>query len=254
MHVCITLRFAGTRYHGFQVQKNALSVCEVLQNALESLYGVRPPVKGCSRTDSGVHALGYCVSYTQPKPIPPRKLPLAVNRFLPDDVRVTEAHRVPEDFHARYAAHTKTYLYRIHNHPIDSPFDAAYYTRVPRRLDEAAMQAAAQQFVGTHDFLALCAAGSSAAAHGDTVRTITDCHVTRRGDEVDIEVTADGYLYNMVRILAGTLCEVGAGRLRAADIPAILASRDRSRAGPTLPAKGLFLKCVDYPERKEEQP
>ena len=120
-------------------------------------------------------------------------------------------------------------------------------------LGSAAMQAAAQQFVGTHDFLALCAAGSSAAAHGDTVRTITDCHVTRRGDEVDIEVTADGYLYNMVRILAGTLCEVGAGRLRAADIPAILASRDRSRAGPTLPAKGLFLKCVEYPERKEEQ-
>ena len=129
----------------------------------------------------------------------------------------------------------------------DGYFDR-YYTAV-----EAAMQAAAQQFVGTHDFLALCAAGSSAAAHGDTVRTITDCHVTRRGDEVDIEVTADGYLYNMVRILAGTLCEVGAGRLRAADIPAILASRDRSRAGPTLPAKGLFLKCVDYPERKEEQ-
>ena len=169
------------------------------------------------------------------------------------DIRVLAVQTVPEDFHARYAAHTKTYLYRIHNHPIDSPFDAAYYTRVPRRLDEAAMQAAAQQFVGTHDFLALCAAGSSAAAHGDTVRTITDCHVTRRGDEVDIEVTADGYLYNMVRILAGTLCEVGAGRLRAADIPAILASRDRSRAGPTLPAKGLFLKCVEYPERKEEQ-
>ena len=110
MHVCITLRFAGTRYHGFQVQKNALSVCEVLQNALESLYGVRPPVKGCSRTDSGVHALGYCVSYTQPKPIPPRKLPLAVNRFLPDDVRVPEAHRVPEDFPARYSAKRKAYI------------------------------------------------------------------------------------------------------------------------------------------------
>ena len=172
--------------------------------------------------------------------IPPEKLPLALNQHLPPDIRVLAAQTVPEDFHARYAAHTKTYLYRIHNNPIDSPFDAAYYTRVPRRLDEAAMQAAAQQFVGTHDFLALCAAGSSAAAHGDTVRTITDCHVTRRGDEVDIEVTADGYLYNMVRILAGTLS-------------AILESRDRSRAGPTLPAKGLFLKCVDYPE-KEEQP
>ena len=127
-----------------------------------------------------------------------------------------------------------------------SPFDVAYYTRVPRHLDEARMQAAAQQFVGRHDFLALCAAGSSAAAHGDTVRTITDCHVTRKGDEIDIEVTADGYLYNMVRILAGTLCEAGAGRLDPAEIPAILESRDRSRAGPTLPAKGLFLKCVEY--------
>ena len=142
-------------------------------------------------------------------------------------------------------------MYRIHNHPIDSPFDAAYYTRMPKHLDEVRMQAAAQQFVGTHDFLALCAAGSSAAAHGDTVRTITDCHVTRRGDEIDIEVTADGYLYNMVRILAGTLCEVGAGRMQPEQIPGILASCDRSQAGPTLPAKGLFLKCVEYPDMKE---
>ena len=100
--------------------------------------------------------------------------------------------------------------------------------------------------MGTHDFLALCATGSSAAAHGDTVRTITACSVTRQGDEISIEVTADGYLYNMVRILAGTLCEVGAGRLAPESIPEILASRDRSRAGPTLPATGLFLKSVDY--------
>ena len=122
---------------------------------------------------------------------------------------------------------------------------------MPKHLDEVRMQAAAQQFVGTHDFLALCATGSSAAAHGDTVRTITDCHVTRRGDEIDIEVTADGYLYNMVRILAGTLCEVGAGRMQPEQIPGILAGCDRSQAGPTLPAKGLFLKCVEYPDMKE---
>ena len=108
------------------------------------------------------------------------------------------------------------------------------------------MQQAAQRFVGRHDFRALCASGSSAAAHGDTVRTITACSVTRQGDEVDIVVTADGYLYNMVRILAGTLCEVGAGRLSPDAIPAILASRDRRSAGPTLPAKGLFLEKVDY--------
>ena len=169
-------------------------------------------------------------------------------------VRVIVPKKAGARFDYRSVRPTKTYLYRIHNHPIDSPFDAAYYTRVPRHLDEAAMQAAAQRFVGRYDFLALCAAGSSAAAHGDTVRTITACTVTRRGDEVEIEVTADGYLYNMVRILAGTLCEVGAGRMQAEDIPAILASRDRSRAGPTLPAKGLFLKSVEYPEMKENQP
>ena len=114
------------------------------------------------------------------------------------------------------------------------------------------MQKAAEKFVGKHEFLALCAAGSSAAAHGDTVRTITACTVVRKGDEIEIEVTADGYLYNMVRILAGTLCEAGAGRLDPAEIPAILASRDRSRAGPTLPAKGLFLKCVHYEDEPAE--
>ena len=250
MHVCITLRFAGTRYHRFQVQKNALSVCEVLQNALESLYGVRPPVKGCSRTDSGVHALGYCVSYTQPKPIPPRKLPLAVNRFLPDDVRVTEAHRVPEDFHARYSAKSKEYIYRIHNSAVADPFQNGLCWRFPGPLDAGRMERAAQYLVGKHDFVSFMSSGSDIA---DTVRTVYFAHVRREGDDITFHVCADGYLYNMVRILAGTLCEVGAGRLRAADIPAILASRDRSRAGPTLPAKGLFLKRVEYPERKEEQ-
>ena len=212
----------------------------VLTDALEQL------LKPLGKLHFPVHALGFKLNFHADTRIPAAKLPLALNQHLPPDIRVLDAQVVPEDFHARYAAHTKTYLYRIHNHPIDSPFDAAYYTRVPRHLDEARMQAAAQQFVGRHDFLALCAAGSSAAAHGDTVRTITDCHVTRKGDEIDIEVTADGYLYNMVRILAGTLCEAGAGRLDPAEIPAILESRDRSRAGPTLPAKGLFLKCVEY--------
>ena len=205
MNFLLTLAYDGTNYCGFQVQPNGRSVAETFQDGLEAVLGTRPDIKGCSRTDAGV----------------------------------LDAQVVPEDFHARYAAHTKTYLYRIHNHPIDSPFDAAYYTRVPRHLDEARMQAAAQQFVGRHDFLALCAAGSSAAAHGDTVRTITDCHVTRKGDEVDIEVTADGYLYNMVRILAGTLCEAGAGRLDPAEIPA---------------AKGLFLKCVEYGAAPSQPP
>ena len=224
MNYLLILSYDGTNYCGFQVQPNGRSVAQTFQDGLEAVLHSRPDIKGCSRTDAGVHALGFKLNFHADTRIPAAKLPLALNQHLPPDIRVLDAQVVSEDFHARYAAHTKTYLYRIHNHPIDSPFDAAYYTRVPRHLDEARMQAAAQQFVGRHDFLALCAAGSSAAAHGDTVRTITDCHVTRKGDEVDIEVTADGYLYNMVRILAGTLCEVGAGRMQPDAIPGILAS------------------------------
>ena len=246
MNFLLLLAYDGTNYCGFQVQPNGRSVAQTFQDGLEAVLGIRPDIKGCSRTDAGVHALGFALNFHADTRIPPEKLPLALNQHLPPDIRVLSARIVPEDFHARYAAHTKTYLYRIHNSPIDSPFDAKYYTRVPRRLDETKMQQAARKFVGTHDFLALCAAGSSAAAHGDTIRTITDCSVVRNGDDLEITVTADGYLYNMVRILAGTLCEAGAGRLDPNAVPGILASRDRSLAGPTLPAQGLFLKCVDY--------
>ena len=242
----LTLAYDGTNYCGFQVQPNGRSVAQTFQDGLEAVLGCRPDIKGCSRTDAGVHALGFMLNFHADTRIPVEKLPLALNQHLPPDIRVLAARVVPEDFHARYAAHTKTYLYRIHNSPIDSPFDEKYYTRVPRRLDTAKMNTAARRFVGKHDFLALCAAGSSAAAHGDTVRTITACGVERKGDEVEITVTADGYLYNMVRILAGTLCAVGAGRMQPEAIPGILASRDRHKAGPTLPAKGLFLKSVEY--------
>ena len=224
MNYLLTLAYDGTNYCGFQVQPNGRSVAAAFQDALEAVLGCRPDIKGCSRTDAGVHALGFMLNFHADTRIP----------------------AVPDDFHARYAAHTKTYLYRIHNSPIDSPFAARYYTRVPGRLDADRMRQAAQYFVGKHDFLALCASGSSAAAHGDTVRTITACDVRRRGDDIDITVTADGYLYNMVRILAGTLCEAGAGRLAPEAVPGILVSRDRKNAGPTLAAKGLFLKSVDY--------
>mgnify|MGYP002283557308 CR=1 FL=1 len=220
MNYLLILSYDGTNYCGFQVQPNGRSVAQTFQDGLEAVLGTRPDIKGCSRTDAGVHGLGFALNFHADTRIPPEKLPLALNQHLPPDIRVLSARIVPEDFHARYAAHTKTYLYRIHNSPIDSPFDAKYYTRVPRRLAEAEMQQAA--------------------------RTISDCIVVRKGDELEITVTADGYLYNMVRILAGTLCEAGAGRLDPEAVPAILASRDRSKAGPTLPAQGLFLKCVNY--------
>ena len=154
---------------------------------------------------------------------------------------------MPEDFHARYAAHAKTYRYYILNARVDDPFTFDTCCRVGQPLDVAAMQAAAAQFVGTHDFLALCASGSSVAAHGDTVRTITRCTVEKDGGNVIITVTADGYLYNMVRILAGTLVETGLHKRLPESIPDLLASRDRRLAGQTLPAKGLFLENVEYP-------
>ena len=171
----LTLAYDGTNYCGFQVQPNGRSVAQTFQDGLEAVLGCRPDIKGCSRTDAGVHALGFMLNFHADTRIPVEKLPLALNQHLPPDIRVLAARVVPEDFHARYAAHTKTYLYRIHNSPIDSPFDEKYYTRVPRRLDTAKMNTAARRFVGKHDFLALCAAGSSAAAHG------ADYHGLRSG-------------------------------------------------------------------------
>lgn len=247
MNILLDISYDGTNFCGFQVQKNGVSVCETLQNALEALFGARPDVKGCGRTDAGVHALHYALNFWAETSIPVEKLPLALNRHLPDAVRVNAARRVPEEFHARYSAHQKTYVYRIWNSPVESPFEAAYHHRISAPLNVAAMDAAAARFVGTHDFLSLCSAGSSVAERGDTVRTITACKAQRQGELVTITVTADGYLYNMVRILSGTLVEAGRGALEPDSVPAILAGRDRTLAGPTLPAKGLFLKQVDYP-------
>lgn len=251
MNILLTLQFDGSAYCGFQVQQNSRSVCAVVQDALEAVLGIRPPVKGCGRTDAGVHALGYALSFLADTEIPMGKLPLALNSRLPADVRVIGARQVPEGFHARYSAHTKTYCYRIRLGAVDSPFDAAYCCRLSGPLDLAAMRAAAKDVCGTHDFLAFCAAGSEVAARGDTVRTVSRCAVSLQrdamGETVCIEVTADGFLYNMVRILAGTLVRVGQGRIPMGGIPAILASRSRQNAGPTLPARGLFLKKVEYP-------
>lgn len=247
MNILLWIAYKGTRYAGFQVQPNGVTVCAVLQDAMQAVLGVRPDVKGCSRTDSGVHARRFALNFCYDGRVPVDKLVPAFNAHLPVDIRALQAVPVPEDFHARYAAHEKTYCYRLRNAAVDDPFDYDTCHRIVPPLDVAAMQAAAAQFVGRQDFLALCASGSSAAAHGDTVRTVSGCTVARRDAEVvEITVTADGYLYNMVRILAGTLVEAGLHKREPGSIPALLQSRDRRLAGPTLPAKGLFLENVRY--------
>ena len=246
MNVLLWLAYKGTRYAGFQVQPNAPTVCQTLQDAMQAVLGARPDVKGCSRTDAGVHARRFALNFHYDGRVPPERLPLAFNAHLPPDIRVMAARVVPEDFHARYAAHAKTYAYRIRSGAEDDPFDSEFTYRVVASLDLEALARSAAGVVGTHDFLALCASGSGVAARGDTVRTVTRCTVTRDGAVYTLTVTADGYLYNMVRILAGTVLQAGRGKLDPGEVPAILQSRDRRRAGPTLPAHGLCLLQVDY--------
>lgn len=256
MNGLLWICYKGTQYAGFQVQRNALTVCAVLQDAMQAAWGQRPDVKGCSRTDSGVHARRFALSFCYTGRVPAAKMTAALNAHLPPDVRALELWKLAPErdaagqdkpFHARYAAHAKTYCYYILNARVDDPFTLDTCHRVAPPLDVPAMNAAAVAFVGRQDFAALCASGSSAAAHGDTVREITRCTVERAGARVTVTVTADGYLYNMVRILAGTLVAVGQGKIKPEAIPAILQSKDRKNAGPTLPAKGLFLEEVDYP-------
>lgn len=257
MTCLLWIAYKGTGYAGFQVQPNAPTVCAALQDAMQAALGQRPDVKGCSRTDAGVHARRFALSFCYTGSVPMRRLVPALNAHLPPDIRALAVQPVAEGFHARYAAHAKTYCYYILNARVDDPFTSEICHRVPQPLDLAAMQAAAAQFTGTHDFMALCASGSGAAAHGDTVRTVTCCTVGRTGRRFTVTVTADGYLYNMVRILAGTIVEAGLHKRTPESIPALLQSRDRRLAGPTLPAKGLFLERVDYPglpEPPEMQP
>lgn len=244
MNILLTIAFDGTAYHGFQVQQNALAIAQVLQDALQKLFGVRPAIKGCSRTDAGVHAENFCVSFKQQTNLPMQKLPLAINSYLPHDIRVLHARLVPENFHARYAAISKTYEYRILNRPVDDPFQNGRYYRYAAPLQINAMQQAAAAIIGKHDFCSFMSSGSHVI---DTVRTVSRLQVMRRGDMVVISITADGFLYNMVRIIAGTLLAVGAGHMQAQQLPAIIAAKNRAAAGDTLPAKGLFLCKVEYP-------
>lgn len=194
MNILLWLAYKGTNYSGFQVQPNGVTVCAVVQDAMQSVFGTRPDVKGCSRTDAGVHARRFALNFHYDGRIPVQRIPLALNARLPMDVRALAAQQVPDDFHARYAAHAKTYHYRLRCSAVDDPFDYETCHRVNGPLDLAAMQVAAAHFVGRHDFLALCASGSSAAAHGDTVRTITACTVQQDGELYTLSVTADGYL------------------------------------------------------------
>ena len=242
-NLLLTLRFAGTRYCGFQVQANGPSVCAAIQDALEAVLGHRPEVKGCSRTDAGVHAEKFCLSLREAGAIPCDKLILALNVHLPDDIAVTACREVPPDFHARYSATGKEYVYRLLNSRIKDPFSPNLTCRLGYTLEAPLLDGQAGDFIGAHDFAAFQAKGSGVE---DTVRTITRFSVVREGELVLFTVRGDGFLYKMVRIMVGTLIDIGMGKLPPGCIPAIIAGRDRAKAGRTMPGCGLYLNDVYY--------
>lgn len=243
MRILLTISYLGTAYHGWQVQPNGITVQEKMQDALEKMYTVRPALTGCSRTDAGVHALEFCCHYDTDKEIPLQGIVAGLNTYLPSDIAVLSAKRVDNDFHARYNAKGKHYVYKIYNQSAPNPFLSDRAWHIPHSLDENKMNRFLSDLVGTHDFVAFAASGRTVE---DTVRTISECKITRQGNELELSVTADGFLYNMVRIITGTAVDVSYGRIDPEAAPKILKSLDRSEAGFTAPAHGLYLNKVIY--------
>lgn len=247
--VLLICEYDGTDLVGYQIQNNGRSVQGVLEKALAEVYKTDIRLTGCSRTDAGVHARAHASSYEAPFVIPADKIPLAVNAYLPQDVAVKSASYVNDDFSARFDTLGKTYCYRIYCSPVRRPLVDRYSYHSTYKCDVDAMKRAAGYFEGEHDFAAFCAAGGSQET---TVRKIISVKVEITGSDpgiIGIWVTGEAFLYNMVRIMAGTLYHVGIGKIKPDDIPGIIDSLDRSKAGVTLPAAGLTLERVYYPEQ-----
>ena len=247
-NLLLTLSYCGKNLHGWQIQDNALTVQEVFQDALYQIIHERPDIKGCSRTDSGVHANMYCVSMKIEHPITEDHLMMAMNRYLPDDVAVTQVRRVEDDFHARYSCKGKEYVYKVWNSRVRNPFlhDLALHYRY--EMDVEKLNNEAQAFVGAHDFTSFCTLDKR--EKGDFTRTVKYFKVRRDGELVTFTVAADGFLYNMVRIMVGTLLAMNNGRIPFGTLSDIIKAENRKAAGPTAPPCGLYLNKVFYDDHE----
>lgn len=248
MHnIAMKIMYDGTEFHGWQTQKNGITVQETVESTLKQLTGEYIKVTGCSRTDAGVHALEYVFNFLTNSKIPVEKFPFAFNNNLKNNyISAVSAIYVPDDFNARYSSNGKRYIYRIHNSKIPNPFTGRYSWDFPYKLDLNKMKEAAKYFVGEYDFSSFMAAGGSQKT---TVREIFSLCVERNTEwdsEIVITIEANAYLYNMVRIIVGTLCEVGTGKIDPCDIKNIIESKDRKMAGETAPPEGLHLAKVFY--------
>jgi len=243
-NILVTLCFDGRGFHGFQIQKNALTVQEVFQNALYKIIGGPADIKGCSRTDAGVHANQYCISFKTSHLIPVIRLRSALNRFLPYTIAVLNCVEVPIDFHARYSCKRKEYVYKIWNTEIKNPFlhGLAYHYRY--KIDENQLNESAKSFIGKHDFTSFCT--EDHRQKNNMVREIFNFSVSRDENLIQMSVEADGFLYNMVRIMVGTLLRVSQNKIQSDNIINIIEAKNRKYAGPTAPACGLYLNKVFY--------
>ena len=239
----VTLAYDGTAYRGWQAQPAAPTIQATIESALARLAKEPVRVVGAGRTDAGVHAHGQVAHFVLPHPIPPDALARGLNALLPFDVRCLDAATAPDDFHARKSARSKTYRYFLDRAPVPTPFRVRFTLHHPYPLDRDAIENAASAFIGRKDFAAFSASASEART---TVRHVTVSRFLDEGGELVYEVAADGFLHHMVRNIVGTLLEVGRGKLSAGDVARILASRERGRAGPTAPARGLHLMRVEY--------
>jgi tRNA pseudouridine38-40 synthase len=248
-NIKLTIAYDGTDFHGWQRQPELRTVQGVLDEAIERLQGARPNTNASGRTDAGVHAMGQVVHFLSASRHGPEVYLKALNATLPRDVRVLDAVEVPQSFHATLDARSKRYRYRLDNAQFASPFELRYAWHVFHKLDVDAMNRAAAALLGRHDFRSFETDWPNRLS---SVRTIYDVEASRHGDFVHVEVEADGFLYNMVRAIAGTLMLVGTGKRPEGWVAEVLRAEDRVEAGPTAPARGLFLLHVNYdrpPER-----
>ena len=243
--ILLVVSYDGTNYCGWQVQPNGVSIQAVLQEAVEDLVGEKVMLTGASRTDSGVHALGQIAVFDTHKAIAEERFAMALNQRLPKDIVIQKSVEVPLDFHPRYQKTSKTYEYKILNRRKSLPCERLYSYFVPQRLDVEAMKEAAMYLVGTHDFKNFASTKMNVT---DTVRTIYSLDLIQEGDRITIRVCGDGFLYNMVRIIAGALLKVGFGQRKPEELKVILESDDRIIPGPTAPAHGLTLVETCYPD------
>ncbi len=242
-NIKLVIEYDGKSFNGWQKQPNKLNIQGEIEKAIEEITGEKIDLIASGRTDAGVHSLGQVANFKTNSTIDVEKIPYAINSKLKKSIVIKSAEEVPERFHSRYSVHSKTYRYTINN----SKFGTALYRDMeyhfPIELDEKKMQKAAKFFEGEHDFKAFKASGTSSKS---SVRTIYKATVERKEDRVIIELTGNGFLYNMVRIIAGTLIDVGIGKIKPEEVKEIIEKKERKNAGKTLPARGLCLLEVDY--------